>query len=63
MILVELCQQLVGHAFLPVPLGLLAGYAGLRRRIMAFAALPIAQLDRIALQHRVDQIGLDLDQA
>ena len=67
-------QPISGHWGLPDPVkasgtdaekGLVFAqtYAGLRRRIMAFAALPIAQLDRIALQHRVDQIGLDLDQA
>lgn len=34
-------------------------YAALRRRIAAFAALPVDQLDRLTLQHQVDRIGLD----
>ncbi len=32
-------------------------YAELRRRIMAFTALPVAELEKVALQHRVDAIG------
>jgi arsenate reductase len=32
-------------------------YGGLRNRILAFTALPFAQLDRIALQKAVDDIG------
>ena len=35
-------------------------YGALRRRIAAFTALPFDQLDRIALQRRVDDIGRDL---
>jgi protein-tyrosine-phosphatase/DNA-binding transcriptional ArsR family regulator len=35
-------------------------YADMRRRIESFAALPIAQLDRIALQARLDEIA-DID--
>ena len=34
-------------------------YAALRRRILAFAALPFAQLDRIALQRQVDALSTD----
>jgi len=34
-------------------------YAALRRRLMAFTALPIAQLDRITLQNWVDALSLD----
>lgn len=32
-------------------------FANLRRRIVAFAALPMAQLEKVALQGRLDQIG------
>lgn len=32
-------------------------FSELYRRIMAFAALPIEQLDRVALQQRIDRIG------
>jgi arsenate reductase len=32
-------------------------YGALRNRILAFAALPIASLDRISLQNAVDEIG------
>ncbi len=32
-------------------------YGALRRRIMAFAALPLASLDRVALQHAVDDLA------
>lgn len=63
-------QPISGHWGLPDPVkatgseaekGLVFAqtYAGLRRRIMAFVALPMDQLDRIALQQRVDQIGLE----
>lgn len=63
-------QPISGHWGLPDPVkatgtdaekGLVFAqtYAGLRRRIMAFAALPMHQLDRISLQKQVDQIGLD----
>ncbi|MGV8988467.1 MAG: metalloregulator ArsR/SmtB family transcription factor [Cypionkella sp.] len=34
-------------------------FSELRRRILAFAALPFAELEKIALQHKLDQIGLD----
>lgn len=36
-----------------------AAYGALKRRIDAFAALPVAALDRIALQSAVDRIGRD----
>ncbi|WCR04830.1 helix-turn-helix domain-containing protein [Paracoccus saliphilus] len=36
-------------------------YAGLRNRILAFTALPLDSLDRISLQHRVDDIARDLE--
>jgi protein-tyrosine-phosphatase/DNA-binding transcriptional ArsR family regulator len=63
-------QPISGHWGLPDPVkatgtdaekGLVFAqtYAGLRRRIEAFAALPLDQLDRIALQRSVDRIGLD----
>jgi len=29
----------------------------MRHRVLAFAALPFAQLDRLALQLRLDEIG------
>lgn len=32
-------------------------YARMRRRIIAFAALPIESLDRISIQNRIDEIG------
>ena len=32
-------------------------YAGLRRRLEAFAALPLASLDRIALKARLDELA------
>ncbi|SEM53274.1 transcriptional regulator, ArsR family [Gemmobacter aquatilis] len=65
-------QPISGHWGLPDPvkvtgtaaeksLAFAQTYAGLRRRITAFAALPIEQLDRIALQKQVDRIGLDQD--
>ncbi|MEM9425508.1 MAG: ArsR family transcriptional regulator [Pseudomonadota bacterium] len=34
-------------------------YAQMRRRVVAFAALPFDSLDRISLQARVDEIGAD----
>ena len=34
-------------------------YSALRRRLAAFVELPIATLDRISLQHRLDAIGQD----
>jgi arsenate reductase len=36
-----------------------ATYRALHRRLNAFVALPIATLDRISLQRRLDAIGLD----
>ena len=32
-------------------------FAALRRRILAFAALPMAELEKVALQGQLDQIG------
>lgn len=63
-------QPITGHWGLPDPvkaegtdaekaLVFAQTYGALRRRIEAFAALPFASLDRLALQNRVDQIGLD----
>ena len=60
-------QPITGHWGLPDPVkaqgtdaekGLVFArtYGALRRRIEAFAALPVASLDRISLQDRVDQI-------
>ncbi len=60
-------QPITGHWGLPDPvkgqgteaekaLVFARTYAALRRRIEAFAALPVASLDRISLQSRVDQI-------
>lgn len=34
-------------------------YHALKNRILAFASLPIASLDRLSLQHHVDAIGRD----
>ena len=34
-------------------------YAQMRRRIVAFAALPIESLNRLSLQNRLDEIGRD----
>ena len=34
-------------------------FSELNRRIMAFSALPVDQLDRLALQRSVDHIGRD----
>jgi len=61
-------QPISGHWGLPDPVkatgtdaekGLVFAqtYAALRRRIAAFAALPFSQLDRIALQARVDDLS------
>lgn len=61
-------QPITGHWGLPDPvkatgteaekaLVFAQTYGALRRRIMAFAALPFTQLDRIALQARVDDLG------
>ena len=36
-------------------------YGALRNRILAFAALPIASLDRVALQRQVDDIARSLE--
>ena len=36
-------------------------YAQMRRRILAFAALPLESLDRISLQDRIDDIGRTKD--
>lgn len=36
-------------------------YGALKRRITAFAALPFAQLDRISLQHAVDDLAREKD--
>lgn len=63
-------QPISGHWGLPDPVkatgteaekGLVFAqtYAGLRRRIAAFTALPFAQLDRIALQASVDDLSHD----
>lgn len=63
-------QPISGHWGLPDPVraigteaekGLIFGqtYAGLRRRIAAFTALPFTQLDRIALQASVDDLSRD----
>ena len=60
-------QPITGHWGLPDPvkaqgtdaekcLVFARTYGGLRRRIEAFVALPVASLDRISLQDRVDQI-------
>ncbi|MES2712790.1 MAG: hypothetical protein V4653_14515 [Pseudomonadota bacterium] len=32
-------------------------YAGLRRRLEAFASLPLASLDRLALRARIDELA------
>ena len=66
-------QPITGHWGLPDPvkatgtdaekaLVFAQTYGALRRRIAAFAALPIDSLSRIALQARVDQIGVDATQ-
>lgn len=63
-------QPITGHWGLPDPVkatgtdaekGLVFAqtYAALRRRIAAFVELPFDQLNRIALQSRVDDIGID----
>lgn len=40
-------------------LAFVTAFDALRRRIAAFVALPMAELDRIALQKRIDDIGRD----
>ena len=63
-------QPITGHWGLPDPvkatgtdaekaLVFAQTYAALRRRIIAFTALPFESLSKIALQTRVDAIGLD----
>ncbi|QDA36007.1 metalloregulator ArsR/SmtB family transcription factor (plasmid) [Paracoccus liaowanqingii] len=63
-------QPITGHWGLPDPvkaegtdaekaLAFARTYGGLRRRIEAFAALPVASLDRLTLQTRVDRIDAD----
>ncbi len=63
-------QPITGHWGLPDPvkaqgtdaekaLVFAQTYGALRRRISAFVALPIASLDRLSLQSRVDAIGTD----
>ena len=41
----------------------LNAFLTLEARIKLFTALPIASLDKLALQERVDQIGRDQDRA
>jgi protein-tyrosine-phosphatase len=61
-------QPVSGHWGLPDPvkaqgteaermLAFQSVYGGLRNRIAAFAALPVDTLDRVSLQHRIDDIG------
>lgn len=61
-------QPVTGHWGLPDPvkavgddaeraLAFAQTYGQMRHRIMAFAALPFAQLDQLSLQKRVDEIG------
>lgn len=63
-------QPITGHWGLPDPvkatgteaeraLAFVGTYAALRARIAAFAALPVATLDRMSLQAAVDAIGSD----
>lgn len=63
-------QPVSGHWGMPDPvkvdgtdaekaLAFQQAYGALKRRIEAFAALPVESLDRIALQHAVDEIGRD----
>ena len=63
-------QPVTGHWGLPDPakasgtdaekgLAFAKAFADLHRRIVAFSALPVDQLDRIALQRRLDTIGLN----
>lgn len=65
-------QPITGHWGLPDPvkvqgteaekaLAFAQTYGALRRRVEAFVALPFAALDRLALQVRVDRIGLVAD--
>ena len=67
-------QPISGHWGLPDPvkatgtdaqksLAFQQTYGALRNRIIAFAALPIAQLDRISLQHAVDNLARDEETA
>jgi protein-tyrosine-phosphatase len=66
-------QPITGHWGLPDPvkatgteaekaLVFAQTYAALRRRILAFVALPFETLDKLALQHQVDRIGRTADQ-
>ncbi|MGC9371165.1 MAG: helix-turn-helix domain-containing protein [Paracoccaceae bacterium] len=61
-------QPITGHWGLPDPvkvegtdaekaLAFATAYGQMRRRVLAFAALPFEQLDRLTLQARVDEIG------
>jgi len=61
-------QPITAHWGLPDPvkvegtdaeksLAFASAYAQMRHRVLAFAALPFAQLDRLALQLRLDEIG------
>lgn len=63
-------QPMTAHWGLPDPakasgtdaekgLAFAKAFADLHRRIVAFSALPVDQLDRIALQRRLDTIGLN----
>ncbi len=65
-------QPITGHWGLPDPvkatgtdaekaLVFAQTYAALRRRILAFVALPFGSLTRLSLQSHVDAIGADLD--
>ena len=65
-------QPITGHRGLPDPvkatgtdaeraLVFAQTYAALRRRILAFVALPFGSLNRLSLQSRVDAIGTDTD--
>lgn len=65
-------QPITGHWGLPDPvkatgtdaekaLVFAQTYAALRRRILAFVALPFESLSRLSLQSHVDAIGADLD--
>ena len=46
---------------MPEPAAMRQTYAALRRRILAFVALPFESLSRLSLQSHVDAIGADLD--
>ena len=63
-------QPLTAHWGVPDPvkavgteaergLAFAAAFGELRRRILAFAALPFAELEKVALQHQLDRIGKD----